>query len=187
MKMIINDRSKRRTKFLGKRNEEEWTSLILWWAALCNERAHRRNRPSSARGEAGCKQARKNRSPSFLLPCATTRASAAAALRPVAQFFVGDEPPPHQVCPPLLFLSCCANLSIGTLTWAIWLLLTCTPMCCCVRPCSRMALRGVWQLQKLVVNYCDWGGSSRGIRYDMVWLLTSVVVPLDHGVFVLSP
>ncbi|GJN30647.1 hypothetical protein PR202_gb18972 [Eleusine coracana subsp. coracana] len=28
-----------------------------------------------------------------------------------------------------------------------------------------MALRGVWQLQKLVVNYCDWGGSSRGIRY----------------------
>jgi hypothetical protein len=30
---------------------------------------------------------------------------------------------------------------------------------------SKMALRGVWQLQKLVVNYCDWGGSSRGIRY----------------------
>jgi hypothetical protein len=29
-----------------------------------------------------------------------------------------------------------------------------------------MALRGVWQLQKLVVNYCDWGGSSRGIRYS---------------------
>jgi hypothetical protein len=28
-----------------------------------------------------------------------------------------------------------------------------------------MALRGVWQLQKLVVNHCDWGGSSRGIRY----------------------
>jgi len=50
-----------------------------------------------------------------------------------------------------------------------------------------MALRGVWQLQKLVVNYCDWGGSSRGIRYDdiIVWFLTSVVVPLDHiSVFV---
>nr|GLL45831.1 54S ribosomal protein L51, mitochondrial-like [Ipomoea trifida] len=27
-----------------------------------------------------------------------------------------------------------------------------------------MALRGVWQLQKLVVSYCDWGGSSRGLR-----------------------
>ncbi|KAG8073958.1 hypothetical protein GUJ93_ZPchr0006g43743 [Zizania palustris] len=32
---------------------------------------------------------------------------------------------------------------------------------------GRMALRGVWQLQKLVVNYCDWGGSSRGIRAFM--------------------
>ncbi|GJN32192.1 hypothetical protein PR202_gb20676 [Eleusine coracana subsp. coracana] len=29
---------------------------------------------------------------------------------------------------------------------------------------NKMALRGVWQLQKLMVNYCDWGGSSRGIR-----------------------
>ncbi|KAF0931521.1 hypothetical protein E2562_004631 [Oryza meyeriana var. granulata] len=33
--------------------------------------------------------------------------------------------------------------------------------------CGGMALRGVWQLQKLVVNYCDWGGSSRGIRAFM--------------------
>ncbi|KAM3329478.1 hypothetical protein ACQJBY_026502 [Aegilops geniculata] len=30
-----------------------------------------------------------------------------------------------------------------------------------------MALRGVWQLQKLVVNFCDWGGSSKGIRAFM--------------------
>jgi large subunit ribosomal protein L43 len=27
-----------------------------------------------------------------------------------------------------------------------------------------MAQRGVWQLRKLVVNYCDFGGSSRGAR-----------------------
>jgi large subunit ribosomal protein L43 len=27
-----------------------------------------------------------------------------------------------------------------------------------------MALNGIWQHQKLVVRYCDWGGSSRGIR-----------------------
>eukprot|EP00250_Pteridium_aquilinum_P008585 c18055_g1_i1 orf=121-477(+) len=30
-----------------------------------------------------------------------------------------------------------------------------------------MALRGVWQLKKLLVLYCDQGGSSRGMRKFM--------------------
>ncbi|KAL6529231.1 hypothetical protein OROGR_014854 [Orobanche gracilis] len=29
-----------------------------------------------------------------------------------------------------------------------------------------MSVRGVWQLQKLVVGFCNWGGSSRGIRFS---------------------
>ena len=30
-----------------------------------------------------------------------------------------------------------------------------------------MAKNGVWQLRKLVLNYCDWGGSSRGARWAL--------------------
>ena len=31
-----------------------------------------------------------------------------------------------------------------------------------------MARRGVWQLKKLVINYCDHSGSSIGTRYVLV-------------------
>ncbi|XP_010672408.2 54S ribosomal protein L51, mitochondrial isoform X1 [Beta vulgaris subsp. vulgaris] len=37
-----------------------------------------------------------------------------------------------------------------------------------------MSLRGAWQLQKLIVSYCDWGGSSRGIREFMKTHLPSL-------------
>ncbi|KAL5563792.1 hypothetical protein UlMin_033539 [Ulmus minor] len=31
-----------------------------------------------------------------------------------------------------------------------------------------MALRGVWQLEKLIVNYCDWGGSKNNPQLEVV-------------------
>lgn len=38
---------------------------------------------------------------------------------------------------------------------------------CLILDLLQMSQRGVWQLQKLTVSYCNWGGSSRGIRYDV--------------------
>ncbi len=32
-----------------------------------------------------------------------------------------------------------------------------------------MAQKGIWQLKKLLVTYCDLSGSSAGARYD-IWL-----------------
>lgn len=34
-----------------------------------------------------------------------------------------------------------------------------------------MARRGVWQLQKLTINYCDFSGSSKGTRYAIYLFL----------------
>jgi large subunit ribosomal protein L43 len=41
---------------------------------------------------------------------------------------------------------------------------------------SLMARNGVWQLKKLTVNYCDWGGSSRGARDFLQRILPSFKV-----------
>jgi hypothetical protein len=35
-----------------------------------------------------------------------------------------------------------------------------------IKSVARMSRRGVWQLNKLVFNYCDHSGSSRGARCD---------------------
>ncbi|KAM7262860.1 hypothetical protein ACFE04_000543 [Oxalis oulophora] len=43
-----------------------------------------------------------------------------------------------------------------------------------------MASRGVWQLQKLIVSYCDWGGSSRGIRAFMESQLPALKEKAPH-------
>ncbi|CAN6935526.1 unnamed protein product, partial [Brassica oleracea] len=45
----------------------------------------------------------------------------------------------------------------------------------CVNERFEMALRGVWQLQKLVVSYCNWGGSSRGTRAFMESELSALI------------
>ena len=39
-----------------------------------------------------------------------------------------------------------------------------TPGCLCCLVCSAMATRGVFQLRKLTVKYCDHSGSSKGAR-----------------------
>uniref|UniRef100_A0A803KTN1 Large ribosomal subunit protein mL43 n=1 Tax=Chenopodium quinoa TaxID=63459 RepID=A0A803KTN1_CHEQI len=65
-----------------------------------------------------------------------------------------------------------------------------------------MSLRGVWQLQKLIVSYCDWGGSSRGISRKVEFFIDfvemnfygsdgvvdlRVLQGLFHGVYLAMP
>eukprot|EP00475_Leptophrys_vorax_P042830 TRINITY_DN80710_c0_g1_i1.p1 TRINITY_DN80710_c0_g1~~TRINITY_DN80710_c0_g1_i1.p1 ORF type:complete len:131 (-),score=6.25 TRINITY_DN80710_c0_g1_i1:54-446(-) len=38
-----------------------------------------------------------------------------------------------------------------------------------------MAVRGVWQLQRLIVRHCDFGGSSRGAREFVEALLPQLI------------